>query len=109
MIINLPKSLKIGPTRFHIKVSPEYDVAGRILYRKSEVHIDGDLHDQGAAETLLHEMLHGILDSVGHTEMNKDEGFVVRLGESLMGSLLESPGLLEYLISVRDSVRSEFK
>lgn len=103
----IPCHIKIGPIRFRLKASDRLEFvdgcAAKISYRDTVIRVDTNYDSQMQANSIMHEVLHGVLYREGETEQNNDEGFVERVSTSILCVLFESPGLLEYLMEVRDA------
>jgi Zn-dependent peptidase ImmA (M78 family) len=57
--------------------------AGQIEYAKQRILIDADLRPDRKIQTLLHEILHGVLEQLGEDGLNEDEGKVQALAMGL--------------------------
>ncbi len=101
MSIKLPRAVKIGPIWFRTDrckvVGRTSSTWGNSNYKRAAIKIKSTLPIQHQAITLMHEIIHPLLVSVGRTDLADDESFVERLSESLMDTLWNSPGLLRYL------------
>jgi hypothetical protein len=59
----LPKSLKIGPIRYRLKVVPEKEIEGDLgetFFKEKIIKINETLPEEVLQATLMHEILHGI-------------------------------------------------
>ena len=56
---------------------------GQIDYRACEIKINKDLSKANKAETLCHEMIHGILIHLGYHEQSNNEQFVQALANAI--------------------------
>ena len=56
---------------------------GQIDYRKAEIIINKDMPKEMKAETLCHEIVHGILVHIGRQDLSNDETFVQALGNAI--------------------------
>lgn len=59
---------------------------GQIDYKKCEILVADDLSEDAKAETICHEMLHGMLVHLGYDELSQDEKFVQALGNAIYNS-----------------------
>lgn len=59
---------------------------GQIDFKKCEIRVNKDLTDQAKAETICHEMVHGILVHLGYNEYSDNEQFVQALGNAIFRS-----------------------
>lgn len=101
-----PGWIKLGPILYELVLDPTLhyrrDRAGTIAYREERIYIDPSFPTATQLATLLHEIQHGTFNNCGTEAMRDDEDLVDRCALAWMTTLLESPGLLEYLIAVRD-------
>ena len=65
---------------------------GLIDYQSCEIKINKNLTPESAAETLCHEILHGILVHIGRQDLSMDETFVQGLANALNQSF--TPNLI---------------
>ena len=70
---------------------------GRIDYDSATILIDDDVADYTKNVSLLHEIIHGILDSRGFHEESADEDFVEQIARCLYSTLLHSPDLVKLI------------
>lgn len=70
---------------------------GSIDYDKSIISIDANVSEYTKNVSLLHEIVHGILDSRGFHEESADEDFVEQVARCLYSTLLHSPGLVKLI------------
>ena len=70
---------------------------GRIDYDSATILIDDDVADYTKNVSLLHEIVHGILDSRGFHEESADEDFVEQVARCLYSTLLHSPDLIKLI------------
>ena len=59
---------------------------GLIIYRKQTIYLRKKLGKQIREETLIHEMVHGILIHIGKSELANDEEFVQMLAHCIYQS-----------------------
>jgi len=62
---------------------------GEIDYRKQIIRINKDMADGYKKQTLIHEMLHGILTCIGRDELSNDEQFVQALANGIYTSTFD--------------------
>ena len=102
----LPAEIRCGAMRFKIAMDPEISRAGlrgQIDIEAGEITIEPDLPLRSMAGTLMHEMVHGVFWANGDYKHFKNETLVTKTSNTLLDMLVNSPGLLEYLISIRDA------
>jgi len=56
---------------------------GQIEYCRAEIIINKDMPMEMKAETICHEMVHGILVHIGRTDLSNDEQLVQTLGNAI--------------------------
>lgn len=75
-----------GLTHNVIECKDNFDVDthfGQIDYKKCEILINADMSEEAKTETVIHEMLHGILVHLGYAEQSQDEQFVQALSNAI--------------------------
>ena len=70
---------------------------GRIDYDTATILIDDDVADYTKNVSLVHEIIHGILDARGFYEESADEDFVEQVARCLYSILLHSPDLVKLI------------
>ena len=70
---------------------------GRIDYDSATILIDDDVADYTKNVSLLHEIVHGILDARGFYKESADEDFVEQVARCLYSTLLHSPDLVKLI------------
>ena len=70
---------------------------GSINYDTSIIGIDANVSEYTKNVSLLHEIVHGILDSRGFHEESADEDFVEQVARCLYSTLLHSPDLIKLI------------
>lgn len=70
---------------------------GRIDYDSATILIDDDVADYTKNVSLVHEIVHGILDARGFYEESSDEDFVEQVARCLYSTLLHSPDLVKLI------------
>lgn len=56
---------------------------GEIDYKACKIRINKDMTDEAKEETIIHEMIHGILVHLGYTDQSEDETFVQGLANAI--------------------------
>jgi hypothetical protein len=94
MTNNTVNILGVPYTVAHVPyISKEEYTLGYIDYEKQKISIDADLSEEKAAITLLHEVIHGILNELNFVEENRNEHLVHGLALSLRMCLDSNPSL----------------
>ena len=102
-----PARIKIGPFVYEVRLSENLDgYLGRADHDHGRIELDAGQGFCCLAATLLHEVLHGIWNAAGETDLHDDDAVVDRTANLLLATLLESPDLLEYLAAVRACSRA---
>ena len=70
---------------------------GSIDYDTSTISIDANVSEYTKSVSLLHEIVHGILDSRGFHEESSDEELVEQVARCLYSTLLHSPDLVKLI------------
>ena len=70
---------------------------GSIDYDSATILIDDDVADYTKNVSLLHEIVHGILDARGFYKESADEDFVEQVARCLYSTLLHSPDLVKLI------------
>lgn len=78
---------------------------GRSVHGAGKIFLEQSQPSPQMADTLFHEMVH-ICDY--HTGSGLEEKQVQGITCTMFGALMHSPGLLEYLLSVRDEINGAF-
>lgn len=99
----LPEIIHIGPIPFVITpvdvINPS-EAIGQVKYPDQSIEIKKGLGEHIECETLIHEITHALLYSVGEEISSNDESFVQRVSSSLAAVLLRNKSLLKYLDEV---------
>lgn len=69
-----------------VETEDKFDVdchLGQINYSKGEILINKNMPLSIQNETLCHEMVHGMLNHLGYTQLSQDETFVQALGNAI--------------------------
>lgn len=56
---------------------------GQIDYKACNIRINKDMAEEAKEETIIHEMIHGILVHLGYSEQSEDETFVQGLANAI--------------------------
>ena len=106
--IGLPPSVRIGPFDFRVDPWPPAEAAQREALGEIDriglvIRIRQDLPPQRQAETLLHEIVHGIW-SVGSIDclVPGEEGFVSAFSTFLMQVMRDNPQLLAWFVATAE-------
>lgn len=79
------RTYKIGGIEYTVSevkgLQSKYHLFGQIRYGDCTIEIDADLSDDRKQQTIIHELLHGMLFEAGYTE--QDEDLVNRLATVL--------------------------
>ena len=67
---------------------------GEINYNKQVIRIDNSMNDDRKIRTIIHEVLHGIMESLGYSEINYDEEKIQNISNALYLVAANNPGLL---------------
>ena len=70
---------------------------GSIDYDTSTISIDANVSEYTKSVSLLHEIVHGILDARGFQEESSDEELVEQTARCLYSTLLHSPDLIKLI------------
>ena len=70
---------------------------GRNDYDSATILINDDVADYTKNVSLVHEIIHGILDARGFYEESADEDFVEQVARCLYSTLLHSPDLIKLI------------
>jgi hypothetical protein len=101
---DLPSNITISTHVYTVTVKKlRNSLAGRIHYRKGEIAIYPAMPVSRERETLLHEVLHGIIQAVGSKyalEENGDEceAIIKAISPTLLDTLRRNPDLTAYLL-----------
>lgn len=69
-----------------VEVKDEFDSDchfGQIDYRECLIKVNKDMPDEMKQSTIVHEMMHGILNHCGYEDLANDEKFVRVLGNAI--------------------------
>lgn len=100
-----PETVQIGPYTYCVTlVDAEVDDGetgvqlGNLNLKSLEISLDRDQSPAVMADTLLHEVLHGILTQTGAVQGDEQEQVVTALSSPLLDTLRRNPALVAYLI-----------
>ena len=86
--------IKIMATDYFIEEVEQIDkyqrLLGQIEYTEQKIKIDKNISEDMKKETLIHEILHGILEKLGYTEFNEDEQKVHSIASTMYLVLKEN-------------------
>lgn len=98
--MSCPKKLTIGPFRYAVMV-PSFlpDADGATNYSQRVIAVNGSLSEQSQRETLLHEVLHAVIDQTGFRNLEKEEEekLVASLSPPLLSVLRSNPTFVSFL------------
>jgi len=105
-----PKDVVVAPRVYKVVVdgnghAEDANVDGMTSFDQGRILIKGALTEDPTRDTLLHEILHALIDQTSVKrqlkDMDKDleEDFVWALTPRLLGLLRDNPELVEYLTS----------
>ncbi len=66
-------------------------VLGITFYQEQKIHIRADLPKELKEQTLIHEIIHGILENLGEHEINEDERLVQSLAATVYQLIKSNP------------------
>ena len=113
-----PTWVDIGPHRYTIhwdqaaidreRVKEESPgLRGHIRYGENKIVIDPTMAPSHQRRTLLHELLHGILDVTGWTSVAPEkpdcDDFLVRIDSMLLDTMRRNPHVVAWLLSPDDA------
>lgn len=78
-------------------IDNDAECLGMIDYKKQEISLRNDLMKDLRSVTLIHEILHGILEYTGNGELNKDEDLINRLSTAIYQVFKGKNELITYL------------
>ena len=78
-------------------IDDDVNCLGMIDYKKQEISLRKDLMKDLRSVTLIHEILHGILEYTGNSELNKDEDLINRLSTAIYQVFKGKNELITYL------------
>jgi len=99
--VKLPKSILIGPypiaVRGVVDMSEDMECIGDYNSHYQRIRLDTGLKGIRMAETLLHEILHGIYYAYGLVDSDEEEKIVSLMSTGLFKVLMDNPELLQLI------------
>jgi hypothetical protein len=99
--MKLPDTVKIGPIVYRIREverlqssSDGTSLWGDLVCSDGEILIEASIHNQQKRQTLLHEIVHAVLLTLGRREEANDEGLVEALAYGINGVIVDNPSLI---------------
>lgn len=89
-------NVKIGAIRYQVAQEPtltDTGYFGQIRHARCQIAIAGELHPSAAAQTLWHEIIHGILTQAGITE--QPENLVDSMAYGVLQVIRDNPDLVD--------------
>jgi len=107
-ILDKIKIIRIGGVDFELRVNPELSIAagacGRICVNVSRIEVEPSMSQQHQAQTILHEIVHGIIRTsrLDNVLQNSDdeERFVDGLAYGLLQVVRDNPDLIREIQSL---------
>ena len=88
------KKIKIMATTYDVEEVDQIDkytrLLGQIQYVEQKIMIDKNISEDMKRETLIHEILHGILEKLGYNNINDDEQKVHSIASTMYLVLKEN-------------------
>ncbi|MFQ6896476.1 MAG: hypothetical protein ACLRSH_06670 [Turicibacter sp.] len=83
----MPEEVTIGGLTYRVYIvdnlAEKEGCYGEIDYINQTIKIDGMISDERRKQTLLHEVMHGILESIGELKLNQNEQKVQSIASAL--------------------------
>jgi hypothetical protein len=96
--MELPPSVLIGGKTYEITTVPEGDCYGMCDFDIQTITIRDGCHPQQRLDTVLHEIIHGIIyEGDLYHAIKKEEALVRPLASSLTAVLLNNPALMAFI------------
>jgi len=95
------KKIMIGPIPYDVTIedrilnSQNQDLNGEIYYERGTIKISKDCHPVVQKVVVLHEVIHGVLDTAGITD--HQEPWIVAVSNGLIKAFMDNPDLADYL------------
>ncbi len=107
-ILDKIKTIRIGGVDFEVRSNPELSIAadacGRISVNVSRIEVEPSMSQQHQAQTILHEIVHGIIriSRLGDALQNSDDEdrFVDGLAYGLLQVIRDNPELIREIQSL---------
>lgn len=101
-ILDKVKKIRIGGVDFEVRVNPELSISGglcgRICVNISRIEIEPSMSEQAQAQSILHEVLHGITrtSSLNNVFQNDDdeERLIDGFAHGLLQVIRDNPDLI---------------
>ena len=88
------KKMKILATEYDVEEVEQIDkytrLLGQIQYTEQKIKIDKNISEDMKQEVLIHEILHGILEKLGYTQLNDGEQKVQSIASTMYLVLKEN-------------------
>lgn len=110
-VVSPPSSVAVGPFRYRVSLdsqemlrmcrSQRTDLLGNCDQRSLTILVEPDQAAGQMADTMMHEVLHAVVDMVGlgsEWGSEKEEAVVTRLSPALLDVLRRNPELVAYLL-----------
>ena len=98
------KTIQVGPYKYRIVANDRVlaldSLAGRCDPNRLEIHLDRNTAPGVQRETLLHELIHAVMDLAGLSQELADEAeemYVRRISPVLLDVLRRNPKLVQFL------------
>ena len=91
----LPFQLYVGPVLYYAQEEPDLKsdegnrIDGEILHGSEKISIHASLPEMSQRITVVHELIHAILQQAGHYEWYKEEGLLDALAYGLVGAKVD--------------------
>lgn len=102
------RSVTIGPMRYAVRLARRLHsddhtpLLGQIDYAACRIDLERGMSPQAQRATLIHEILHGILNNAG--ERDHDERLIDLLAYGLLDVIADNPDLVAYLTEHRNAL-----
>lgn len=102
--MSLPESVKIFWNDYKVETwTPKQAFAanrwGEISYNESVIRIDGGASDPQQAETLIHELLHGIFHTMlPDLDGDQSENMVLKMSAGLATLIRDNPDVFDWIV-----------
>ncbi len=94
-------NIRIGPHTYTVKRVKSRKIGGdcaQIDYARLSISVSTDLVSTYAKQSLLHEIIHGVLENAGIRDQH-DEQLVDAMATGILGVLRDNPDVVSYLVS----------
>lgn len=99
-----PSNIKINEKNYKVisrskSWGASRDAAGQITYHKQLIEITKGQNPSDYLDTVIHEVMHGIIEEYGVSmDRRREEKFVTQISNNLTDVLKKNPKLLEWII-----------